>query len=90
MDSVTMVEFALEERLACVVDVVNGQAKIALSVGERCSHVDVSQFVGFLGRCSGNYVCLNNGMCTNSTARICTCPAGFGGPFCADRTHSFL
>jgi hypothetical protein len=38
-----------------------------------------------LGRCSGNYTCLNNGMCTSSAKHVCVCPSPFTGPYCADR-----
>jgi hypothetical protein len=77
-----MVVFVLMEQLVYVVFEVNGPELIVLKV---C----ISKSIGFdysfivLGRCSGNYNCLNGGSCSkNVTVRACICPPSFRGTKC--------
>lgn len=84
---VSMVAFVWKANLVSVVDVVNGLVKIVQNVCDQNLNRSSIFMIFFfdLGPCSGNYSCLNHGTCTNSTARICQCPSGFTGPYCAEQ-----
>jgi len=76
-----MVVFVLVEQLVYVVFGVNGQVLIVLKVSFHLFNFDLLSFI--IGRCSGNYKCLNGGLCSkNTTVRACICPPTFQGQKC--------
>ncbi len=79
-----MVVFVLVEQLVYVVFGVNGQVLIVLKVSfQQLNFIFLSYCIG---RCSGNYKCLNGGLCSkNTTERVCICPSTFEGPKCEIR-----
>lgn len=71
------------EQLVYVDFVVNGQVLIVRKVNLIFKfHFFVFNNI-FLGKCSGNYKCLNGGLCNkNYTIQACVCPSTFEGLTC--------
>jgi hypothetical protein len=77
-----MAVFVLVEQHVYVVFEVNGQVLIVPKVNYFQILVFIVLFY-FPGRCSGNYRCLNGGLCNkNTTARTCICPPTHEGTKC--------